>query len=156
MKTGHSVLGILAILFILLTVMGCSASKTKIKETLEPKTEATTSIEVPTPENQMTMARRKVEEEMRIFDVGAHHDALYSEISAINKDLSEVEIKKAISEIVMIYMDAYFLEKTREILSEYNEKYTVSDVDTLFNSTSRKSLYALIELYEWSFYEKNR
>ena len=156
MKIGHSVLGILTILFIVLTVMGCSASKTKIIETLEPKTEATTNVEVSTPDNQMALARRKVEEEMRIFDVGAHHDALYSEISTINKELSEVEIKKAIAETVMSYMDAYFLEKTREILSEYNENYTESDVDALFNTTSRKSLYALIELYEWSFYEKNR
>ena len=67
MRIGHSILGIITILFIVLTLMGCSASKTQITETFETQTEATSSIKVPTPEGQMTLASRKVEEEMRIF-----------------------------------------------------------------------------------------
>ncbi len=147
---------IITILFIVLTLMGCSASKTVIKETLKTETEATTSMEVSTPDDLMALARAKVEEEMRIFDVNAHHDSLYAEISSIDSELSEESIKEAISEIVRTYMDAYFLEKTRDILSEFNENYTMSDVETLFDSTSRASLYKLIELYELSFYNKNR
>ena len=156
MSTYKSVWKIIAILFISLTLIGCSASKTLIEETLETKNEATTGMEVSTPEDQMELAKIKVEEEMRIFDVNEHHDSLYAEISLIDSGLSEFEIKEAISEIVKVYMDAYFHEKTREILSEFNENYTMSDVETLFESTSRASLYKLIELYELSFYNKNR
>lgn len=156
MSTYKSVWRIITILFIVLTLMGCSASKTVIKKTLETDSEATTGMEVPTPDDQMELAKIKVEEEMRIFDVNEHHDSLYAEISLIDSELSELAIKDAISEIVKVYMDAYFQEKTREILSEFNENYTMSDVETLFESTSRTSLYKLIELYELSFYNKNR
>ena len=156
MSFGKSVWRIITILFIVLTLMGCSASKTVIKETLETESEATSVMEVSTPEDQMELAKIKVEEEMRIFDVNEHHDSLYAEISLIDSELSESAIKEAISEIVKDYMDAYFHEKTREILSEFNENYTMSDVETLFESTSRTSLYKLIELYELSFYNKNR
>ncbi len=153
---GKSSWRIVTILFIVLTLMGCSASKTVINETLDTDVEATTVMEVSTPDDQMELAKIKVEEEMRIFDVNAHHDSLYAEISLIDSELSELEIKAAISEIVKVYMDAYFLEKTRAILSEFNENYTMSEVETLFESTSRASLYKLIELYELSFYNKNR
>jgi uncharacterized lipoprotein NlpE involved in copper resistance len=156
MSIGKGVWRIFTILFIVLTLMGCNASKTVIKETLEVKTEDTSSDEVSTPDDQMALAKKKVEEEMRIFDVNAHHDALYAEIVSLDKALSETELKAAISQIVKDYMDAYFLEKTRKILSEYNEYYTDSEVESLFEGTSRASLYKLIELYELSFHNKNR
>lgn len=139
-----------------LTLMGCSSSKTVIKKTLEPLSESTVASEKPMLDEQMALAKKKIEKEMRIFDVQVHHDALYGTISNIDKGLTDVEIKMAISEIVRDYMDAYFYEKIGEILSETNGNYMNSDVETLFKSTSRASLYALIELYEWSFYKKNR
>ncbi len=144
------------IVFVTLTLIGCSASKEVIKESYETSTEPITTYETPTPDDQMALVKSQLIEEMRIFDVGAHHDALYSQIKNIEKDLTEDEVKEAISEIVKTYMDSYFLEKTREILSKYNDNYAISDVETLFESTSRSSLYTLIELYEWSFYNKNQ
>ena len=146
----------LTLLFVLLTLIGCNASKTVIKKPVVASTESETQLEIPTPDDQMALVKRRLNEEMRIFDVGAHHDALYAEISILDKGLTDLEIKAALSKIVKDYMDTYFLDKTGEILSEYNENYTLSDVNTLFESTSRKSLYTLIELYEWSFYTKKR
>lgn len=144
------------IVFVTLTLIGCSTSKEVIMETHETSTEPITIYETPTPDDQMALVKSRLIEEMRIFDVGAHHDALYNQIKNIEKNLSEGEVKEAISEIVTTYMDGYFLEKTHEILSEYNDSYAISDVETLFESTSRTSLYTLIELYEWSFYNKNQ
>jgi len=156
MKKGFYICASFIIAFLMLTLIGCSTSNTVIDEPLPSSTEPSTQLKTPTPEDQMALVKSRLDDEMRIFDVQLHHNDLYAEISSIDAGLTEDEIKVTISEIVTGYMDAYFLEKTREILSEYNEDYTLSDVETLFESTSRTSLYELIELYEWSFYKKNR
>jgi hypothetical protein len=61
-----------------------------------------------------------------------------------------------IKETVESVMDAYFRSRIGDLLLNYNEYYTASDVETVFNNTSRTALYQLIELYEWTFYKNNR
>ena len=142
-------------LFIGLTLMGCGASKTSVTAVSEPTTEEVTTIEVPTPENQMDLAKARIAEEMRVFDVNAHHETLYAEIVNQSGSLSAEEVKAIIPDIVSDYMDQYFRNRVGEILAEYNDSYALSDVETIFESASSTSLYELIALYEWTFYQKN-
>lgn len=142
-------------LFIGLTLFGCGASDISGTLVTESTTEEETNIEVPTPENQMDLAKVRIAEEMRVFDVNVHHEILYSEIINQSGNLTSEEVKALIPDIVSVYMDGYFRNRVGEILSEYNAQYAQTDVETIFESTSRASLYELIVLYEWTYYQKN-
>jgi len=143
------------LIFIGLTLFGCSASEKQNVASTEPPTELITKYEVPTPEDQMAIAKNQIADEMRVFDVGEHHETLYAMILESSKGLTEEEARASVTNIVSEYMDDYFLDRIGEVLSMYNEDYAYSDVETIFNSTSRASLYELIELYEWTFYQNN-
>lgn len=145
-----------AALFIGLTLMGCSSSNVADQASTEETTEPVTSFEVSTPEDQMNLAMGQIADEMRVFDVGDHHDLLFAQIVEQSSGLSEDDTKTVISDVVALYMDAYFKERIGEVLTLYNENYAVSDVETIFSSTSRAALYELIELYEWTFYKNNQ
>lgn len=142
-------------LFIGLTLFGCGASDVSDTVVSETTIEEETNNEVQTPENQMDLAKQRIAEEMRVFDVNVHHDILYTEIINQSGNLSSEEVKAIIPDIVTMYMDGYFRNRVGEILTEYNAQYAQSDVETIFESASRASLYELIVLYEWTFYQKN-
>lgn len=149
------IVGIALILCIVLTLSACDASTVKNNQKLTVSSEETLELEVPTPPEQLELVKAKIEDEMRVFDVVAHHEALYQEIGDIPESLASEQIKSEISDIVNQYMDAYFRQIIGDILLEYNDKYMASEVETIFDSTSRTALYELITLYEYTFYENN-
>ncbi|WP_459843860.1 hypothetical protein [Fusibacter bizertensis] len=149
------IVGIALILCIVLTLSACDASTVKNNQKLTMSSDETLELEVPTPPEQIDLVKAKVEEEMRVFDVVAHHEALYREIKNIPESVDSEQIKLEISDIVNQYMDEYFHQIIGNILLEYNDKYMASEVETIFDSTSRAALYELITLYEYTFYENN-
>lgn len=140
---------------IVLTLSACDASTAQNNKKIELSSEETLELEVPTPSEQIELVKAKVVDEMRVFDVNAHHDALYAEISKLPEGLEPEQLKSEISDIVNQYMDVYFHEVISAILMEYNDKYMASEVETIFDNTSRTALYQLIVLYEYTFYENN-
>ena len=149
------ILNAFLILCIVLTVSACDASAVKNNQKLTTSPDETLELEVPTPSEQIDLVKARVEDEMRIFDVVAHHEALYQEIKNIPKTLDSEQIKLEISDVVKQYMDEYFHRMIGDILLEYNDKYMALEVETIFDSTSRTALYELITLYEYTFYENN-
>lgn len=138
---------------IVLTLSACDASTAVNTKNIELSSEETLELEVPTPSEQIELVKAKVVDEMRVFDVNAHHDTLYAEISKLPEGLESEQLKSEISDIVNQYMDEYFHEVIGAILLEYNDKYMASEVETIFDNTSRTALYELIVLYEYTFYE---
>ena len=155
-KRGKKRLSMLFILCIVLTLSACGASDSKVNPKVEISSEETLELEVPTPTEEMDLVRARVMEEMRVFDVNVHHEAIYSEIENLPESLDSEELKSKINEAVSSYMDEYFKEVIGNILLEYNDKYMAEDVETIFETTSRSALYELIVLYEHTFYENNR
>lgn len=135
--------------------LGCKHESKSIDVDLVLTTEAE-RFEEETPPDLMDQALSKVLSEMRVFDVNAHHDVIQDLIQLAVENESEAEIKAIIKEKVREHMDAYFYTRIGEILENYNPNYAQSDVETLFNKTSRTALYELIELYEWTFYKNNK
>ncbi|HAS73210.1 MAG TPA: hypothetical protein DCS67_03605 [Clostridiales bacterium UBA8960] len=125
-------------------------------QTVESAIEEETQKEVDTPEDALLLVTAKVKEEMRVFDVNDHHAILFEQILEKARTLEEDQIRPMIKETVESVMDAYFRSRIGDLLLNYNEYYTASDVETVFNNTSRTALYQLIELYEWTFYKNNR
>ena len=139
-----------------MVLTGCGGKSRVISETLEPLSVETTRYEVPTPPDEMDRVLALVREEMRVFDVNLHHEMIYAAFSEQISGLEEEAAKSVIFDTVATQMDAYFYERIREMLSGVNPDYAYEDVETLFNSTSRTSLYELITLYEWTYYQNHR
>ena len=139
------------ILLILFTVTGCNRSDTVVSKTLSTEETSETQFYEETPSEEMAIVLELIKDEMRVFDVAEHHDALMEEIQKLDKGLSEEDLKIAIENIVKTRMDSYFYTRIETILSEYNPNYGPNDVETLFNNTSRTALYDLIVLYEVTF-----
>ena len=135
---------------------GCGGKSRVISETLEPLTEETTRYEVLTPPDDMDRVLAQVREEMRVFDVNLHHETIYEAFVDQIGGLDETAAKAVIYDTVATQMDAYFNERIHALLASVNTDYASEDVETLFNSTSRASLYELITLYEWTFYQNHR
>lgn len=144
------------VLLSMLLFMGCQSTSGSQTQKLETTEETTTRYEVPTPEDELAIVLGQIKEEMRIFDVQAHHDSLYDLILTEQKTKGTEIEKIEIYAIVETYMDDYFRQLTHEILSAHNENYSLDEVDLVFNQTSRTGLYDLITLYEWTYYSKNR
>lgn len=146
---------IIVLLSIILFV-GCQSTSGSQTQKLETTEESTTRYEVPTPEDELAKVLRLVKEEVRIFDVQAHHESLYDLILSEQKEKGTEIEKSEIYTIVETYMDDYFWQLTHEMLRAYNENYSLDEVDLIFDQTSRTGLYDLITLYEWTYYSKNR
>ena len=139
---------------VMLILMGCQSktgSQTQILETTE---ETTTRYEVATPENALAIVLEQIKEEMRIFDVEAHHESLNALVLSLEKEKGSRVEKAEIYTIVETYMDTYFWQLTHDLLSAYNENYSLEEVEVIFRQTSRNGLYDLITLYEWTYYNK--
>lgn len=147
---------IILVFLLSVALIGCKPLKSQSVEVLSTTLEEETQKEVDTPEEIRTLIIRQVNEETRIFDVNEHHPVLYEIILDKSKKLNEDQVRPMIKDTIQMYMDDYFMQRIREILETYNEYYTASDVETIFNNTSRTALYELIELYEWTFYKNNR
>lgn len=112
--------------------------------------------EVATPEESKARILKIIREEMRIFDVVAHHDALQEAITQqmLNQDRNKLEA--IASEVVKAHMDAHLRNRIEILLEMENEYYSINDVEWIFNRVSTRDLYALMTLYEKSFYEKTQ
>ena len=139
------------LLLILFTVTACSRSEIVVSKTLNTEETSETQYYEETPSEEMAIVLELVKDEMRVFDVAEHHEALMKEISKLDKGLSGDEFKIAVENIVKTRMDSYFYTRIETILSDYNPNYGPNDVETLFNNTSRTALYDLIVLYEVTF-----
>jgi len=155
MKIVKGILWSASLVLVSMLLLGCSKESKKIEVELNPTTE-TVRFEEETPPNLMDQVLSTIVSEMRVFDVNVHHESLQALIQEAVLDKSEDEIKAVISEKVSEHMDAYFYDRIGEVLELYNPNYAQSDVETIFNKTSRTALYELIELYEWTFYKNNR
>lgn len=148
--------GLFLILILLVSsvyLFGCKSLKQQVSnDSTQSETEETVE-RVDTPEDTLGIIIKQIDDEMRVFDVGDHHEALIGIIMEKAVTLEAEEIRPMIKETVEIYMDAYFMSRIKEVLRSYNERFTDSDVDMVFKSTSRTALYELIELYEWTFYK---
>lgn len=140
------------LMFVLIT--GCGAAEVSQSVKLEPTETETIRVEEPTPEDVLLKVLSRLKDEVRIFDVQAHHESLYDLILSLEKDSGKTIQKSDIYDIVETYMDDYFWHLTQKVLSEYNENYALEDAQIIFEQTSRTGLYDLITLYEWTFYNK--
>lgn len=144
---------ILILLVSSVSLFGCKSLK-KQGSTSLVQTETEETVErLDTPADTIDIVIKQIDDEMRVFDVGDHHEALIGIIREKVDSLDEEEVRPIIKETVEIYMDAYFISRIKDVLRSYNEGFTDSDVEMVFNSTSRTALYELIELYEWTFYK---
>lgn len=155
MKSVKRILLTASLMLVSVLLVGCSKESKKIEVELIATTE-NERYEEETPPELMDQVLSAIVSEMRVFDVNAHHDSLQDLIQEAVLDESEDEIKAIINEKVREHMDAYFYNRIGEVLETYNPNYSQSDVETIFNNTSRTALYELIELYEWTFYKNNR
>lgn len=143
-------------LILSVSLIGCKSLKNNDSEpTVTTESEENEKV-VETPDDVMALIINQIKEEMRVFDVGDHHAILYDMISEKSVGLDDDQIRLMIKETVQTYMDAYFRAEIIELLMSHNAHYSESDVETVFNNTSRTALYELIELYEWTFYKNNR
>ena len=144
---------LILILFISLTLMGCNPSNKSELETTELLVEEETREEVPTPEDTFDRVKNQYRNEVRVFDVVEHHEPIYSEILQSVSGETEDALKLLIEEKVRVYMDDFFKERIAELLEIENSHYALSEVDEIFESVSRESLYELIVLYEYEYYK---
>lgn len=139
------------LLLILFTVTGCNRSEIVVSKTLNTEETSETQYYEETPSEEMAIVLDLVKDEMRVFDVAEHHEALVDEIQKLDKGLSDDDLRIAIENIVKMRMDSYFYTRIETILGDFNPNYGPDDVETLFNNTSRTALYELIVLYEVTF-----
>lgn len=113
-------------------------------------------MEVDTAEEVKERLLVIIREEMRIFDVVAHHDALHEAITHQMVGQNRNALEAIASEVVQKHMDAHLRNRIEILLEMENEYYVASDVEWIFNRVSTRDLYTLMTLYEKTFYEKTQ
>ena len=150
-KREHKITLILLIVAMLLTGCGTQASTTKKYELEVEEVEEIAPIE----ENLLASLIRDIQDEMRIFDVVEHHEALIKRIeNEVPADLDSEEMTAQISEIVSSYMDEILRDRIREGLSNIQDPYSDEDVIWVRSQISTDDLYHLITIYEREFYKR--
>ncbi len=147
--------GLMVLVLVTFLSTACSSDQKNVDADILTTEVVTTESYEPTPQEKLDELETLIEDEMRVFDVNLHHETLQKKIKSEVVGLAEEEAKSHIATIVTDYMDVYFKERIRELLFMVNESYSVDEVETLFESTSRASLYELIVLYEWTYYQKS-
>lgn len=147
--------GLMVLVLVSFLSTACSSEQKSMDTDIITTEEVTTESYEATPQEKLDEVETLIEDEMRVFDVNLHHDTLHNKIKSEVIGLEDEEAKLHIATIVTDYMDVYFKERIRELLFMVNESYSVDEVETLFDNTSRASLYELIVLYEWTYYQKS-
>ena len=147
-KTGMTPLNIILILCLIMAMLlsGCRQNNTSVKTvTLEPLEEEK-RIEEPVPEDQLDIILKKLQGEMRVFDVLEYHDDLLAEIKPkVSGGESDETLNEIIKPIVEMYVYDVLSEKIIEALGE---NYAQADYDWLYRHVETKSLQTLMVAYE--------
>jgi len=150
-KREHKITLILLIVAMLLTGCGTQAPTTKKYELEVEEVEEIAPIE----ENLLVSLITDIQDEMRIFDVVEHHEALIKRIeNEVPADLDSEEMTAQISEIVSSYMDEILRDRIRKGLSNIQDPYSDEDVIWVRSQISTDDLYHLITIYEREFYKR--
>ncbi|MDN5351230.1 MAG: hypothetical protein PWQ12_146 [Clostridiales bacterium] len=138
----------------LITSVGCGRYEVA-QTTTAPTSDETTTVErVATEDDVLSEILKALRAEMRVFDVVAYHESLYSEIEAEMLKSPDSELSDVVNEVVGRFMDAFLLERIHRILEEKNPLYKSEEVDWLYDRIDTEELYELIVLYEILYYEK--
>lgn len=147
-KTGMTPLNIILILCLIMAMLlsGCSQNNTPVKTvTLEP-IEEDKRVEEPVTEDQLDIILKKLQGEMRVFDVVEYHDDLLAEIKPkISGGESDETLNEIIKPIVEMYVYDLLSEK---IVDALGENYAQADYDWLYSHVETKSLQTLMVAYE--------
>ena len=143
---------VLSVLLGVFIFNGCSTDESvsvKKDEVVEESVEKT----VTTDDDALEDLVIKIQEEMRIFDVVEHHDALLSGIESEMTGSDEARLKEITQRVVKTYMDEHLKKRITELLTEVNPQHKIEERDWVFHQVSTQSLYRFITLYEVAFYK---
>jgi PBP1b-binding outer membrane lipoprotein LpoB len=147
----------MAIILLIVTIVltGCKpqASETK-KYELEGE-EVEVEEVAPIEEDLLAPLVTDIQDEMRVFDVVAHHDTLMARIKdEVSTELDTEEMTVHIRDIVTSYMDKILLDRIEEGLSKIQDPYSEEDVKWVRSQINTDDLYHLITIYEREFYKR--
>ncbi|MBF4693279.1 hypothetical protein [Fusibacter ferrireducens] len=135
----------LSIVILVVFLTGCQKETGKVQTvTLEPTVEE--RKEEPVTEEQLDAILKKIQADMRVFDVVEYHDDLYEQIkSKVSAGADDDTLNEIINPIVKAYIDDILSDKIKESLGEY---YAQADYDWLVDRIETESLQKLIVAYE--------
>ncbi|MGX8796441.1 hypothetical protein ACR6HW_10195 [Fusibacter sp. JL298sf-3] len=146
---------ILWVLCVFFLMTACAKERPVESEALLPEApEEVEEEKVPTEESDKEKVLSQVREEVRVFDVVEHHDALNAGIREAMKNSDASELDEIATAVVTVHMDAHWRERVKDLLSEVNPNYETEDVDWVLDRISTSDLYELMVLYEVAFYKK--
>ncbi len=133
-------------MMMLMLLTGCQSKKTTVQTvTLEP-VEEEKRIEEPVTEDELDIILKKLQAEMRVFDVVAYHDELLAEIMP---KISGGESDETLNEIIKPIVEAYVYNVLSEkIIENLGSNYSQADFDWLYSHVETKSLQTLMVAYE--------
>ena len=139
---------------VIVLVIGCAkenpSATTYVLETKEPEIVVAQPIE----EDLLTKLRDEIQEEMFVFDVVEHHEAIYELVKGrVDKSMDDQALTAEITKVIQAYMDEQLDTRIdsglREIQSDYNE----DDANWVRETISTRALYNLITIYEREYYK---
>ncbi|MBS7527185.1 hypothetical protein KHM83_10885 [Fusibacter paucivorans] len=136
---------------------GCSKQETPPStQELEAEEEVEEAVAVPIEEDALTALRDTIQDEMRVFDVVAHHDAIYEQVKAqVTAEMDDAALTEAIQMVVSDYMNEQLKKRIDEGLSAIQEHYTSDDAAWVQDTVRTADLYELITVYEREYYKRN-
>ncbi len=150
----YKILLLLVSSLLLFILCGCSKTIEVKEEQVVAEADVIEEETYPVGEDILDSIREKLQEEMRIFDVVAHHEEIYDLVSAeISSDDTDEEMNEKIGSIVKNYMDAYLDGRIREELTLVESQYDPNDVQWLRDHVKTSDLYQLITVYEREYYK---
>jgi len=157
MRYNQNIRTLMAIILLIVTIVltGCKphASETK-KYELEGE-EVEVEEVAPIEEDLLAPLVTDIQDEMRVFDVVAHHDTLMARIKdEVSTELDTEEMTVHIRDIVTSYMDKILLDRIEEGLSKIQDPYSEEDVKWVRSQINTDDLYHLITIYEREFYKR--
>jgi PBP1b-binding outer membrane lipoprotein LpoB len=149
----HRIIGIL--LMSVWLFAGCAQNTAETSTyVLEPEEEQVETV--PIEEDALTALRDTIQEEMRVFDVVAHHDAIYAlVVNAVSVDMDDAAMTEAIRVVVSDYMNEQLNRRIDGGLSAIEQNYTAEDAEWIRETIRTADLYDLITVYEREYYKRN-
>ena len=136
---------ILSTVILVTLISGCHQEPDKVKTvTLEPVEEE--RVEEPVTEEQLDTILKKLQADMRVFDVVEYHDEIFAQIELeVSGGEDDETLNQVVNPIVENYIEGVLSDKIKESLGE---NYAEADYDWLYTRIDTKSLQKLIVAYE--------
>ncbi|GAU76359.1 hypothetical protein [Fusibacter sp. 3D3] len=126
-------------------ITGCGQETVKTK-TVTPEEVEETRVEEPVTEEQLDIILKKLQSDMRVFDVVDYHDDIFNQIkSEVSGGEDDDALNAIINPIVENYIQEVLADKIKVSLGE---NYAEADFDWLYTHVEIKSLQKLIVAYE--------